>query len=145
MTSLHYDFSIYFRNVYVNERLPDSTMKSHSAIRNSFKFGHQSALNPWTVCLLYRSLHYRAKPTLPIPPTARLEPLPRPNLPCTGVNNIPAPGLGARTDVTDMLIVLLTVFVMISVPRQVWELGARTCVYWSTWGGTRMTTRLLVF
>lgn len=87
--SLLYDFSIYPRNVHVIKRLPDSTMKSHSAIRNSFKFGHQSALKPWTVCLLYRSLLYRAKLTLPIPPTARPEPLPRPNLPCAGVNNIP--------------------------------------------------------
>lgn len=128
--------------MHVNKRLPDSTMKSHSVIRNSSKFGHQSALNPWTVCLLYRSLHYRAKPTLPIPPTARPEPTCF--VPCVGVNNIPAPGLGTRTDVTDMLIVLLTVFVMISVPRQVWELGP-VSVYWSTWGGTRMTTRLLVF
>lgn len=141
LMSLHYDFSIYPRNVHVNKRLPDSTMKSHSIIRNSFKFGHQSALNPWTVCQLYRSRHYRAKPTLPIPPTTRLEPLPRPTL-CRGQQH---PCAWARRSnrchryahcSLDCLC-----YDFCSSPG----MGARTCVYWSTWGGTRMTTRLLVF
>lgn len=126
--SLRYDFSIYPRNVHVNKRLPDSTMKSHSAIRNSFKFGHQSALNPWTVCLLYRSLHYRTGRNLLY--RYRPEPLPRPNLPCALVQgSTTSLRLGSALEQMSQICSLFSwlsllwfLFKEWSIPRQVWEL-----------------------
>lgn len=119
--------SIYPRNVHVNKRLPDSTMKSHSAIRNSSKFGHRSALNPWTVCLLYR---YR--PLLaPNPSRDRTYPV---------QGSTPWARRSNRCHRYAHCSLHCLCYDFFSSPG----MGARTCVYWSTWGETRIT-RLLVF